>query len=292
MYKSGYVAIIGRVSVGKSTFLNTVLGEKVSITSVKPQTTRNQILGIKTGPHYQMLFIDTPGIHKPKHKLGDVLSKEALSALSFADVIVYMVDKEYSFAEDYVIRHFKNIGTPVLLVINKTDMLKSKMAIDKLILSYINVHDFKGIYPISSTEHTHIEHLLEGIQLHLPEGMPFYQENMVTNQSEYTRMSEIIREKVLTYTNEEVPHAVAVVIEYAQYEGKVYTVYASIIVERNSQKSILIGKQGSMLKKIGTDARKDINETLNTQIHLNLYVKIKSNWRNNPKDIEGFGYGN
>lgn len=292
MYKSGYVAIIGRVSVGKSTFLNTVLGEKVSITSVKPQTTRNQILGIKTGPHYQMLFIDTPGIHKPKHKLGDVLSKEALSALSFADVIVYMVDKEYSFAEDYVIRHFKNIGTPVLLVINKIDALKSKMAIDKLILSYLNVYDFKGVYPISSTEHTHIEHLLEGIQLHLPEGMPFYQENMVTNQSEYTRMSEIIREKVLMYTNEEVPHAVAVVIEYAQYEGSVYTVYASIIVERNSQKSILIGKQGSMLKKIGTDARKDINETLNTQIHLNLYVKIKSNWRNNPKDIEGFGYGN
>ena len=292
MFKSGYVSIIGRVSVGKSTFLNTVLGEKVSIVSVKPQTTRNQILGIKSESDYQMIFIDTPGIHKPKHKLGDVLSKEALSALSFSDVVLYMVDKEYSYAEDYVIRHLHDLEAPVLLVINKIDLLKSKMAIDKVILSYMDKFPFKGVYPISSKNDTHIEHLLAGIKDCLQAGQPYYETSTLTTQSDFMRMSEIIREKVLYYTKEEVPHAVAVIIEYAQMEDEQYTVYASIIVERASQKSILIGKQGQMLKQIGTDARKDINEILNTQIHLNLYVKVKKDWRNNPRDITQFGYGN
>lgn len=292
MFKSGYVSIIGRVSVGKSTFLNTVLGEKVSIVSFKPQTTRNQILGIKSEADYQMIFIDTPGIHKPKHKLGDHLSKEALSALSFSDAVLYMVDDVYTYAEDYVIRHLKELETPVLLVINKIDLLKSKMAIDRIILSYIDKFPFQGIYPISSKEDTHIENLLQGIKDLLDEGEPFYETNTLTTQSDFMRMSEIIREKVLYYTKEEVPHAVAVLIEYAQMEGSMYTVYASIFVERASQKAILIGKQGQMLKQIGSDARKDINDILKTQIHLNLYVKVKKDWRNNPKDMHQFGYGN
>lgn len=291
MFKSGYVSIIGRVSVGKSTFLNTVLGEKVSIVSYKPQTTRNQILGIKSGQDYQIIFIDTPGIHKPKHKLGEQLSKEAVSALSFSDVVLYMVDAPYTYAEDYVLRHLKDIDTPVLLVINKIDLLKSKMAIDRLILSYMDVYPFKGIYPISSKDETHIEHLIAGINDLLEPGEPFYEANTITTQTDFMRMSEIIREKVLMHTKEEVPHAVAVIIEYAQMED-IYTVYASIIVERTSQKQILIGKGGKMLKQIGTEARKDINAILETQIHLNLYVKVKKDWRNNPKEIQKFGYGN
>ncbi len=292
MFKSGYVSIIGRVSVGKSTFLNNVLGEKVSIVSEKPQTTRNQILGIKTDKDYQMIFIDTPGIHKPKHQLGEVLSNEALSALFYGDVILYMVDREYNHAEDYVIRHLKNVDVPVLLVINKIDLLKSKMAIDKVILSYLDKFNFQGVFPISSKEDTHIDKLLLGIKELLPERLPFYEKDKVTTQSDFMRMSEIIREKVLTLTKEEVPHSVAVIIEYAQMEDEIYTVYANIIVERDSQKRILIGKQASMLKEIGTLARKDINKILNTKVHLNLYVKVKKDWRKNIRDINLFGYGN
>ncbi len=292
MFKAGYVSIIGRVSVGKSTFLNNVLGEKVSIVSEKPQTTRNQILGIKTESDYQIVFIDTPGIHKPKHQLGEVLSNETLSALSYGDVILYMVDKEYSYSEDYVIRHLKNVSVPVLLVINKIDLLKSKMDIDKVILSYIDKFDFKGVYPISSKNSKHIDKLLLGIKELLPEGLPFYEKDKLTTQSDFMRMSEIIREKVLTLTKEEIPHSVAVIIEYAQMEDDIYTVYANIIVERDSQKSILIGKHASMLKEIGTLARKDINKILDTRVHLNLYVKVKKDWRRNIKDINLFGYGN
>ncbi len=292
MFKSGYVSIIGRVSVGKSTFLNNILGEKVSIVSEKPQTTRNQILGIKTDIDYQIVFIDTPGIHKPKHQLGEVLSNEALSALSYGDVILYMVDREYSYAEDYVIRHLKNVSKPILLVINKIDLLKSKMDIDKVILSYLDKFNFSGVYPISSKNGKHIEKLLLGIKELLPEGLPFYEKDKITTQTDFMRMSEIIREKVLTLTKEEVPHSVAVIIEYAQMEDDIYTVYANIIVERDSQKRILIGKQASMLKEIGTLARKEINETLQTRIHLNLYVKVKKDWRRNIKDINLFGYGN
>ncbi len=292
MFKAGYVSIIGRVSVGKSTFLNNVLGEKVSIVSEKPQTTRNQILGIKTESDYQIVFIDTPGIHKPKHQLGEVLSNETLSALSYGDVILYMVDKEYSYSEDYVIRHLKNVSVPVLLVINKIDLLKSKMDIDKVILSYIDKFDFKGVYPISSKNSKHIDKLLLGIKELLPEGLPFYEKDKLTTQSDFMRMSEIMREKVLTLTKEEIPHSVAVIIEYAQMEDDIYTVYANIIVERDSQKSILIGKHASMLKEIGTLARKDINKILDTRVHLNLYVKVKKDWRRNIKDINLFGYGN
>ncbi len=292
MFKAGYISIIGRVSVGKSTFLNNVLGEKVSIVSEKPQTTRNQILGIKTEKDYQMIFIDTPGIHKPKHQLGEVLSNETLNALSYGDVILYMVDREYSFSEDYVIRHLKNVDKPVLLVINKIDLLKSKIDIDKVILSYVEKFPFYGVFPISSKNGKHIDKLLIGIKELLPEGLPFYETDKITTQTDFMRMSEIIREKVLTLTKEEVPHSVAVIIEYAQMEDGIYAVYANIIVERDSQKRILIGKQASMLKEIGTLARKDINKILNTRVHLNLYVKVKKDWRRNIKDINLFGYGN
>ncbi len=290
MIKSGYIAIVGRTSVGKSTFLNNYLGEKVSITSNKPQTTREQIIGIKTLSDAQFVFIDTPGFHKPKHQLGNYLSKEAISGLNSADLVLYMVDKEYSFAEDYVIRHLKNLDVPVLLVINKIDLLTSKPAIDKIIISYLDKYDFKGVFPISSKAETHFEHLTEAIKKFLkPQGY-FYEKDQVTTQTELQRAAEIIREKILFHTEEEVPHAVGVVIEYARMEGHLYVMYVTIYVERDSQKGILIGKGGKLLKQIGTESRLEINEILETKVHLNLYVKVKKGWRNNLNELRGLGY--
>ncbi len=289
-FKSGFVGIIGRANVGKSTLLNTLIGEKVAITSYQPQTTRTQILGVKTLADAQIIFMDTPGIHKPKHALGSFLDEQAISAISSVDVILYMVDSEYSFAQDFVIRHFKETKTPVFLVINKIDLLKSKIEIDKIILSYMDKHDFKGIYPISSKTSQNIEYLLQDIIEELPLGELLYDESVKTPQTDFERMAELIREKVLYHTKEEIPHSVAVVIEHAGYEHNLYVVYAAIVVERDSQKNILIGKQGSMLKVIGSEARKDINETLETQIHLNLWVKVIKDWRNRPQDLKGLGY--
>lgn len=289
-FKSGFVGIIGRANVGKSTLLNTLIGEKVAITSYQPQTTRTQILGVKTLADAQIIFMDTPGIHKPKHALGSFLDEQAISAISSVDVILYMVDSEYSFAQDFVIRHFKETKTPVFLVINKIDLLKSKIEIDKIILSYMDKHDFKGIYPISSKTSQNIEYLLQDIIEELPLGELLYDESVKTPQTDFERMAELIREKVLYHTKEEIPHSVAVVIEHAGYEHNLYVVYATIVVERDSQKNILIGKQGSMLKVIGSEARKDINETLETQIHLNLWVKVIKDWRNRPQDLKGLGY--
>ena len=289
-FKSGFVGIIGRANVGKSTLLNTLIGEKVAITSYQPQTTRTQILGVKTLADAQIIFMDTPGIHKPKHALGSFLDEQAISAISSVDVILYMVDSEYSFAQDFVIRHFKETKTPVFLVINKIDLLKSKIEIDKIILSYMDKHDFKGIYPISSKTSQNIEYLLQDIIEELPLGELLYDESVKTPQTDFERMAELIREKVLYHTKEEIPHSVAVVIEHAGYEHNLYVVYATIVIERDSQKNILIGKQGSMLKVIGSEARKDINETLETQIHLNLWVKVIKDWRNRPQDLKGLGY--
>jgi GTP-binding protein Era len=247
-------------------------------------------LGVKTFADAQIIFMDTPGIHKPKHALGSFLDEQAISAISSVDVILYMVDSEYSFAQDFVIRHFKETKTPVFLVINKIDLLKSKIEIDKIILSYMDKHDFKGIYPISSKTSQNIEYLLQDIIEELPLGELLYDESVKTPQTDFERMAELIREKVLYHTKEEIPHSVAVVIEHAGYEHNLYVVYATIVVERDSQKNILIGKQGSMLKVIGSEARKDINETLETQIHLNLWVKVIKDWRNRPQDLKGLGY--
>lgn len=289
-FKSGFVGIIGRANVGKSTLLNTLIGEKIAITSYQPQTTRTQILGVKTLEDAQIIFMDTPGIHKPKHALGSFLDEQAISAIGSVDVILYMVDSEYSFAQDFVIRHFKETKTPVFLVINKIDLLKSKIEIDKIILSYMDKYNFKGIYPISSKTSQNIEYLLKDITEELPEGELLYDESVKTPQTDFERMAELIREKVLFHTKEEIPHSVAVLIEHAGYEHNLYVVYATIVVERDSQKNILIGKQGSMLKLIGSEARKDINKTLETQVHLNLWVKVIKDWRNRPQNLKGLGY--
>lgn len=288
--KVGFVAIVGRPNVGKSTLLNNLIGEKIAITSDKPQTTRNQILGIRNTKESQIIFIDTPGIHKPKHALGEYLDHQAISAIRGVDLLIYMVDEEFAPRENHVIKHFKDSGSKVLLVVNKIDLLKSKASIDKIILSYLDVYDFYGVYPISSTEGTHIKHLVKDIEGLLEESDPYYSTKQLTTQSDFMRMSELIREKVLFHTKEEVPHSVAVVIDHAKQEDDVYNLYASIIVERDSQKRILIGKGGQMIKKIGTEARKDINKTLETQVHLELWVKVIKNWRQQQTHLQGLGY--
>lgn len=288
--KFGVVGIIGRANVGKSTFLNAVIGEKVAITSPIPQTTRTQILGIRNTEKEQIIFVDTPGIHKPKHKLGKMLDEQAISAIMSVDVILYFVDQEYSYAQDYVIRHFKEANTPVFLVINKIDTIKGKMGIDRVILTYLNVYPFAGVFPISAKNKTNIDKLIEGLYPYLEESIPLYDRNEATTQSDFTRMSELIREKVLYLTKEEVPHSVAVVIDYATDQDGFYELFASIIVERSSQKAIIIGKGGQMLKEIGTLSRKDINKTLHTQVHLTLWVKVIKDWRNKKADLKGLGY--
>lgn len=289
-FKSGFVSIVGRPNVGKSTFLNQVIGKKIAITSPKPQTTRNRILGIKTEADYQIIFIDTPGIHKPHHQLGQILDDTAYASISGMDAVILMVDKPKSKAEDMIIRRFEHIDSPVYLVINKIDELKSKAEIDQIIMSYLSSFPFKGFYPISAKENTNVNRLLEDLIQELPEGYLMYDKEQTSNQTDFQLMSEIIREKVLYKTEEEVPHSVAVVIEHTEMNGPVYEVHATIIVERNSQKQILIGKGGQMLKEIGTQARKDINKVLNTKIHLILFVKVKKDWRNRPSDLKAFGY--
>ncbi len=289
--KFGFVGIVGRPNVGKSTLLNYLIGEKIAITSDKPQTTRTQILGIKNTDEAQIVFVDTPGIHKPKHALGEFLDEQAISAISTVDLIIYMVDDEYSYAQEHVIKYFRQTEAKVLLVINKIDLLKSRGMIDKIIITYMNEYDFLGIYPISSLEGTHVEHLVKDIILNLEEGPKMFLTEEITTQSDFARMSELIREKVLFHTKEEVPHSVAVVIDHAEMKEGIYNLYASIIVERESQKNILIGKGGKMIKKIGIEARKDINKTLNTQVHLDLWVKVIKNWRQKHTHIKGLGYG-
>lgn len=291
-FRSGFISIVGRPNVGKSTFLNAIIGKKIAITSPKPQTTRNRILGIKTTDDYQMVFVDTPGIHKPKHELGRILDQTATSSIDGMDAVLFMVDQEKGLTEDHVIRLFQGITSPVYLVINKIDMLKSKLDIDKIIISYLNAYPFAGYFPISAKESKNLEHLIEELITRLPVGYPLFSSEELTDQSDFQLMSEIIREKVLFHTQEEVPHAVAVVIEHTEMNQGVYEVHATIVVERNSQKQILIGKGGDMLKQIGTEARLEINKILDTKIHLILWVKVKKDWRNRPSDLKSLGYDN
>lgn len=292
-YRSGFVAIVGRPNVGKSTLLNAIIGEKIAIMSPKPQTTRHRITGIVTKPNYQMIFVDTPGMHKGKDLLNKTIDRVAVSALSDVDVVLFVVDGKKGLAEEHIMDYFKGLSVPVFLVINKTDELKNKAEIDEVILSYLNTYPFEGYLPISAKKHTFIDKLEQSILPHLPQGPMFFPEEMISDQSEEKRMSELIREKILFHTEQEVPHAVAVVIESFQEnpELKTIDVGALIIVERPTQKQILIGKNGEKIKKIGTEARLEINQLLNMKIHLTLWVKVKKDWRNRPSDLKAFGYG-
>ena len=291
-FKSGFVAIIGRPNVGKSTLLNRIIGQKIAIMSDKAQTTRNKIQGVYTTDHSQIVFIDTPGIHKPKHRLGDFMVEAAYSALREVDSILFMVaaDQKRGPGDDFIIERLKQSNSPVYLLVNKID----KVHPDKLlpiIEDYAAQMDFKEIIPISATEGNNVPNLLSVLESQLEEGPQYFPADQVTDHPEYFIVSELIREKVLHLTREEVPHSVAVVVESMKRDehDKIH-VQATIIVERSSQKGILIGKGGKMMKDIGTMARKDIENLLGDKVYLETWVKVKKNWRDRQQSLQDYGY--
>lgn len=292
-FKSGFITLIGRPNAGKSTFINQVLKQKIAIISDKPQTTRNRIQGIYNTSDAQMIFIDTPGIHKPHHELGKVLNNIALNALNEVDVILFMVsgNEKLSTGNRYIMEHLKNISAPVFLIINKIDLMNKNELIQS-IAEYQKEFPFIEIVPISALNNDNVDYLLELIKKYLPNGPQYYPFDAVTDHPERFIISELIREKVLLKTREEIPHSVAVVIDDIRKRpnGNVIDVYATIIVERKSQKGIIIGKGGCMLKEIGTLARLDIKNLLGSKVYLELWVKVIENWRNRQNLLSEFGY--
>ncbi|MEH7885461.1 GTPase Era [Bacillus sp. JJ1609] len=292
-HRSGFISIIGRPNVGKSTFLNRVIGQKIAIMSDKPQTTRNKVQGVLTLEDSQLIFIDTPGIHKPKHRLGDFMMKVAQNTLKEVDLILFMVNAQegYGRGEEFIIEKLQNVKTPVFLVINKIDLIHPDKLLE-LIDSYKEKFNFAEIVPISALEGNNIEKLLEQIKEKMPEGPQFYPADQVTDHPERFIVSELIREKALHLTREEIPHSTAVVIEKMerQSEKDMVHVMATIIVERDSQKGIIIGKQGSMLKEIGKRARLDIENLLGSKVFLELWVKVQKDWRNKASHLRDYGF--
>lgn len=292
-YKSGFVSIIGRPNVGKSTFINRVIGQKIAIMSDKPQTTRNKIQGVYTTDHSQIIFIDTPGIHKPKHKLGDFMMKVAQNTLKEVDLILFMVNAEEGLGkgEEFIIERLKETNTPVFLVINKIDQVHPDELLP-IIDQYKDKFSFQEIVPISALQGNNVETLLQEIESYLPEGPQYYPSDQVTDHPERFIISELVREKVLHLTREEVPHSVAVVIDSIEKRENNKAVYvaATIVVERDSQKGIIIGKQGKMLKEIGQRARVDIENLLGSKVFLELWVKVQKDWRNRLSQLRDFGF--
>lgn len=291
-HKSGFVAIIGRPNVGKSTLLNRIVRQKIAIMSDKAQTTRNKIQGVYTTPDVQIVFIDTPGIHKPKHRLGDYMVETAYSALREVDAVLFMVsaDQPRGRGDDFIIEHLRKTKAPVFLVINKIDKITPDELLP-IIEDYQEQFDFKEVVPISATEGNNVETLLDELVALMPEGPQYYPEDQVTDHPEYFIVSELIREKVLFLTRDEVPHSVAVMIDSMKRDeyDKVH-VQATIIVERDSQKGIIIGKGGKMLKEIGTKARRDIEHLLGDKVFLELWVKVQKNWRDKQTYLSDYGY--
>lgn len=291
-FKSGFVSIIGRPNVGKSTLLNNFLGMKLAIVSPRAQTTRNRIQGIYTTETEQIIFIDTPGIHKPKNELGNVMNEFAYSALDGTDLILMLVDASCEIGEGdkYIIEQLSKVKIPVILVLNKVDLVEDQVVLMNNINSYKDAYSFAGGITLSATEGFNIDKLKDMIVERLEVGPMYYPEDQVLDLPERFVVAEIIREKVLLKTKEEIPHSVAVTIESFKEKSKMIEINATIIVERSSQKMIIIGKGGQMIKSIGTDARRDIVKFLNQKVYLELFVKVEENWRNNKKYLKEFGY--
>lgn len=291
-FKSGFITIIGRPNVGKSTLLNRFVGQKVAIMSDKAQTTRNRIQGVVTDEESQIVFIDTPGIHKPKHALGDFMLNAAYSALKGVDGILVVVNASEKIGpgDRLVIERVKQANIPVFLVINKIDLVTPDELLP-IIDSYRQEHDFDEIYPISATEGNNVDALIKGIKEIIPEGPQYYPADQVMDHPEYFIVAEFIREKILELTREEIPHSVAVQVEsMRRNEDDKIEIQAAIIVERSSQKGIIIGAQGSMIKKIGQRARRDIEILLGDKVYLDLWVKVQKNWRDRRTQLNDFGY--
>ena len=293
MFKSGFVSIVGRPNVGKSTLMNNVVGEKIAIMSDKPQTTRNTIQAVYTDEECQIVFLDTPGIHKPKNKLGEFMVKSATDAFKNVDLVLFVVDdsKKIGPGDRKIIDDLKNIKTPVILVLNKIDKLEESELFELMQL-YSNEDLFKAIVPISALKGRNVNELLKVIGNYLQEGPKYFPDYMITDQPERVLVSELIREKVLHYLNDEVPHGVAVEVERmkSRQDKDIVDISAVIYCERDSHKGIIIGKNGRKLKGIGKSAREDMELLLGSRINLQLWVKVKENWRNLQNYITDFGY--
>ncbi|MBC8590761.1 GTPase Era [Wansuia hejianensis] len=293
MYKSGFVSVIGRPNVGKSTLLNQIIGEKISIISDKPQTTRNKILLVYTEENFQTVFLDTPGIQMPKNILGEYMLKVSKSTLEEVDVITFLVDEsiEVGKLDNYIINQLKEIKTPIILLINKIDILDDE-EISLLIKKYEDMNLFKEIIPISALNNKNLDRYIEVLKELLPEGPQYFPEDMITDQPEKFIIAEIIREKALMNLEEEVPHGIYVDIDgiKERNDKELIDIFANIYCEKDSHKGIVIGKNGKMLKSIGQSAREDIENLLGSKVNLQLWVKVEKNWREKDNKVKYFGY--
>ena len=290
-YKSGFVAVIGRPNVGKSTLINKIIGQKIAITSDKPQTTRSRIQCILTQDDAQIIFLDTPGIHKPKFKLGEYMLKAAEGTLKEVDAIFFVIDATEKFGggEKYILERLSATTKPVILVVNKVDLIEREKILP-ILAEYSQRRNFAAVVPISATEGTNVDALIKEAKNFLPEGVQYYPADMVTDQPERLIIAELIREKILHATQDEVPHSIAVDLEeFTPRDNGTIFIRATIYVERDSQKGILIGKGGAMLKNVGKAARPEIEMLLGTKIFLDLWVKVKRDWRNSIGALQSFG---
>lgn len=289
--KSGFIGLVGRPNVGKSTLLNAIIGRKVAITSDKPQTTRNIIQGIRTDDDSQMVFVDTPGIHKPKNKLGRILNKQTYFSLEDVDVILYLIDitEPLGKGDMFVIDLFKNATVPVILVINKIDKMP-KEEILKKIDEYKDLYNFDEIVPVSAKKMDNIDRLIRVLKTKLTDNIKYYEDDMWTDKPINFLVSELIREKILELTFEEVPHSVSVVTDSMEYNNNAVNIKATIIVDRENLKKILVGKNGTMIKEIGIKAREEIEPLLNKNVYLELFVKVILRWRDREKFLNEIGY--
>ena len=290
-HKSGFVTLIGRPNVGKSTLMNSLIGQKIAITSRKPQTTRNRIQTVYTSDEGQIVFVDTPGIHKAKNKLGEYMVNIAERTIKEVDVVLWLVEPTnyIGAGEQHIIEQLKKVATPVILVINKIDTVK-KEELFGFIDTYRKEMDFAEIVPVSALKKENTDELIKCIMKYMPYGPAFYDEDTITDQPQRQIVAEMIREKALRLLEEEIPHGIAVTIEKMKWRGRIVDIDATIICERDSHKGIIIGKQGSMLKRIGTNARKDIENMLECQVNLQLWVKVKKDWRDSDFLLKNFGY--
>ena len=291
MKRTGFISIVGRPNVGKSTLLNSILGAQIAIVSSKPQTTRNRIAGIETRGDDQFVFLDTPGIFKPQNTLGDFMVKTANSTMQDGDAVILVADAGFApgEVEEGVIRYLKQSDAPCILALNKVDLYRREQ-IAQTIAAYAAAHDFFAVVPISAKKGKYVDELLDECAKLLHEGEWFYDEDMITDQPQRQIAAEIIREKILRTVDKEIPHGVAVVIEeYTEEEGLV-RIRAEIYCEKASHKGILVGKNGETLKRIGSYARADLEEMLEARVYLNLWVKVKENWRDSRRGILNFGY--
>lgn len=289
--KSGFVGVIGRPNVGKSTLVNSIVGSKVAITSSKPQTTRNIIQGIYNEDKVQIVFVDTPGIHKPVNKLGKTLNKEAYYSIDDTDIILFVVDAFEGIGKGdvYILDRLKEINKPVILVINKIDKIPREEIL-KRIEDYKDLYPFDEIIPVSAATKNNLKDLIDTLKKYLPDNIKYYGEDAKTNKSIDFLMAEIVREKVFNYTDEEVPHSITCTTDTVEVGKTSYSIHISIIVDRESLKKIVIGKNGEMIKKIGTESRKDLEKLLDKNVYLELYVKTVKKWRDKDKYLTEFGF--